>query len=202
MKECAVPATTSSTWNALSADLHRAGYYPELVRDIVDLALAGEPVVSHLVLPETTFEAAEIRRHLTVLVLSPTRLITSHIDDHPADSENPSASAAATTESVPLREVRSVSLTHVVADPESYRGGDRPLEVTLAIGWGTLVRVDLEPAQCPDPECEADHGLTGQLTPDDVIVRVSAQAEGRQAVQAAIDFAGALSAATAGRPQR
>ena len=48
---------------------------------------------------------AEVRRHVTVLVLTPTRLVLAHVDDHPADSENPSASASATTESVPLRTV-------------------------------------------------------------------------------------------------
>ena len=58
-------------------------------------------------------------------------------------------------------------------------------------------RVDLEPATCGDPSCDADHGLTGSLTPDDVVVRVSSQAEGAQAVADALEFARALSAATA-----
>jgi Family of unknown function (DUF5998) len=195
----ATPDTAPDAWTDLTSQLHRAGYYPELVADVLDVAVAGEEIVSHLVLPETTFDASEVRRHLTVLVLTPTRLVTAHVDDHPADSENPSASAAATTESVPLSEVRSVSLTHVVADPQTHRSGNPPLEVTLALGWGAVSRVDLEPAACPDPSCEADHGLTGQITPDDVVVRVSAEAEGRAAVGAAVDFAKALSRATAQR---
>jgi len=192
-----VPSATSDAWTHLTTQLHHAGYYPELVADVLDVAVAGETIVSHLVLPETTFDASEVRRHLTVLVLTPSRLVTAHVDDHPADRENPSASAAATTESVPLSEVRSVSLTHVVADPQAHRSGNAPHEVTLALGWGAVSRVDLEPAACPDPSCEADHGLTGQITPDDVVVRVSAEAEGRAAVSAAVDFAKALSRATA-----
>lgn len=194
-----MPSATSDAWTDLTSQLHRAGYYPELVHDVLDIAVAGEEILSHLVLAETTFDASEVRRHLTVLVLTPTRLLTSHVDDHPADSENPSASAAATTESVPIAEIRSVALTHVVADPEKHRAGAVPVEVTLAVGWGAVSRVDLEPAQCPDPNCDADHGLTGQITPDDVVVRVSAEAEGRDAVRAAVDFARALSAATAER---
>jgi len=55
----------------------------------------------------------------------------------------------------------------------------------------------VEPATCGDPECDADHGLTGSVTPDDVVVRVSARAEGKDAVRAAVGFARALSAATA-----
>ncbi|OLT53073.1 DUF5998 family protein [Cellulosimicrobium sp. CUA-896] len=197
-----MPSTTSdasAAWTDLTDQLHRAGYYPELVADVLDVAVAREEIVSHLVLPETTFDASEVRRHLTVLVLTPTRLVTAHVDDHPADSENPSASAAATTESVPLAEIRSVSLTHVVADPQKHRTGTPPLEVTLALGWGAVSRVDLAPAGCDDPACEADHGMTGQILPDDVVVRVSAEAEGRAAVAAAVDFATALSRATAQR---
>ena len=181
----------------LRQSLHHAGYYPELVGDVLDVALAGEEVVAHLVHPETTFDAAEVRRHVTVLVLTPTRLVLAHVDDHPADSENPSASASATTESVPLRKVQSVALTHVVPVPEKHRPGAVPSELTLALGWGSVRRIDLEPAGCSDPSCDADHGLTGTSSPDDVVVRVSAHAEGREAVRAAVDFARALSAATA-----
>jgi hypothetical protein len=183
----------------LRSDLDRAGYYPELVADVLDVALAGEPVVAHLVQPETTFDAAEVRRHVTVLVLTPTRLVVAHVDDHPADQEHPAASAAATTEAVPLRELRSVALTHVVEDPQRHRAGEGLVEVTLALGWGAVSRIDLEPAGCTDPDCEADHGLTGTMSPDDVVVRVSAAAEGKDAVRAAVAFARRLSAATATR---
>jgi hypothetical protein len=41
--------------------------------------------------------------------------------------------------------------------------------------------------------------MTGTLSPDDVVVRVSAAAEGAQAVRAAVAFARRLSAATAAR---
>lgn len=183
----------------LRDDLHRAGYYPELVGEVIEVALAGEAVVAHLVHPETTFDGAEVRRHVTVLVLTATRLVVAHVDDHPADSEHPSASAQATTEAVPLRELRSVTFTHVVNDPQSHRAGDGASELTLAIGWGAVSRIDLEPATCGDPQCEADHGMTGSMTPDDVVVRVSAAAEGREAVEAAVAFGRTLSAATSRR---
>lgn len=178
----------------LRRSLHLAGYYPELVGDVMDVALAGEEVVAHLVHPETTFDSAEVRRHVTVLALTPTRLVLAHVDDHPADSEHPSASASATTESVPLRNLRTVSLTHVVPDPARHRPGALPAEVTLALGWGAVQRIDLEPATCGDPACEADHGFTGTSAPDDVVVRVSAHAEGEEAVRGALAFARALSA--------
>lgn len=189
----------SSTTSALRDDLDRAGYYPELVADVLDVALGGERVQAHLVLPETTFDESEIRRHVTVLVLTRTRLVVAHVDDQPADSEHPAAAASATTESVPLHRIRTVGLTHVVGDPARYRAGrTAPVEVTLALDWGAVGRVDLEPAACDDPHCEADHGLTGSVTPDDLVVRVSAAAEGADAVREAVRFARLLSAASAG----
>lgn len=181
----------------LTAALVRTGYYPELVEDVVDVAVAGEELVAHLVQGETTFDGEELHRHVTVLALTPTRLVTVHVDDQPADSENPAPTAIATSEAVPLAQVRSVTLTHVVADPARHGRGAAPAELNLAIGWGAVSRVDLESAQCPDPACEADHGLTGQLVPDDLVLRVSAEAEGRDAVRRAAAFARSLSAATA-----
>nr|WP_281173240.1 DUF5998 family protein [Actinotalea ferrariae] len=185
------------TTKDLRSALDMAGYYPELVADVLDVALGGEDVVAHLVHPETTFDAAEVRRHVTVLVLTPTRLVLAHVDDHPADAVHPSASASATTESVPLEQVHTVGLTHVVPVPERHKPGATPAELTLALGWGAVRRIDLEPATCGDPECDADHGLSGTSTPDDVVVRVSARAEGKEAVRAAVGFARALSTATA-----
>lgn len=178
----------------LSAHVRRAGYFPDLVEDVLDVALADEDVLAHLVQAETTFDDT-VRRHLTVLALTPSRLVTAHVDDHEGDAAHPS-SAAATTEAVPLSEIRSVVLTHVVDEPAQHSPGDSASELTLAIGWGAVSRIDLEPVQCPDPACEADHGLTGQVTPDDVVVRVSGAAEGRDALRRAAAFARALSAAT------
>jgi hypothetical protein len=182
----------------LTRELVRAGYYPELVGDVVDIALAGDDLVAHLVAPETTFDGTEVRRHVTVLALTPTRLITVHVDDEEAPDDAASASnAVATSEAVPVHVLRSVTLTHVLADPEHHRAGATPLELNLAISWGAVQRIDVEPAHCADPSCDADHGSTGQILPDDLVLRISAQAEGRDAVERAVSFARELSAATA-----
>ena len=75
--------------------------------------------------------------------------------------------------------------------------GGAPAEVVLTVGWGAVARLDLEPAGCSDPACEADHGYTGTATADDLVVRVSAQGDGSDAVGQALVFAAALSAALA-----
>ena len=183
----------------LRADIERAGYYPALVCDVLDVAIAGEEVRSYLVHPETTFDRVEVRRHVTVLALTPNRLVVAHADDHDPDELSPQPYASASTEAVPLHRVGSVVLTHTVISPEQHQVGATPRELTLTIGWGSLTRVDLEPAGCADPDCEADHGYTGTLAADDITVRLSSDAEGREAVDAAVGFARALSAATARR---
>jgi hypothetical protein len=182
---------------AVRADIERAGYYPGLVCDVLDVAVAGEEVRCHLVQLETTFDRDEIRRHVTVLVLTPTRLVVAHADDHEPDTLSPESYASASTEAVPLHAVRSVVLSHAVTRPEKHRPGATPRELTLTIGWGAQSRLDLEPAGCADPECEADHGYTGSVTADDITVRLSSDAEGAEAVGAAVSFARSLSAATA-----
>ncbi len=181
----------------LLADVERAGYYPALVVDALRTAVAGQPVGAHLVHPETTFDAEEVRRHVTVLVTTPTRLVVAHADDHGPDDTSPQPYAVCSTESVPLERVHSVVVSRVVTRPAEHAVGDVPAEVSLTLGWGALHRVDLEPASCPDPDCDADHGYTGSLTGDDLTVRIAGAAEGADAVAAAEAFARALSAATA-----
>jgi hypothetical protein len=189
----------------LRSAIDRAGYYPELVADVVDVALGGESVLSHLVHQETTFDADAVRRHATVLVLTSSRLIVAHVDDHsaePAEGEevpatSVSAFATAATESVPLSAVHSVVVNHVVERPDSYEPGRLGRELTVTLGWGAVSRLDLEPATCGDPECEADHGFTGTATADDISLRVSADADGDAALREALVFTRMLSAATA-----
>ena len=66
---------TPGTGRALPEDLTeaitRAGYYPSLVCDVVESAIADDEVVSHLVHQETTFDHETVRRHVTVLVVTP-----------------------------------------------------------------------------------------------------------------------------------
>ncbi len=184
----------------LRSDLERAGYFPELVTDILDVSVAGEQVVAHLVHAETTFDSDAVRRHITALVLTGTRLVVAHADDHAPDDPDgpPQPYATAATEAVPLRAVRSVVVNHVVPRPQEYVSGAGSRDLTLTIGWGAVSRLDLEPAACGDPECEADHGYTGTASADDIALRVASDADGEGAVRNALAFARALSAATAG----
>jgi hypothetical protein len=72
-----------------------------------------------------------------------------------------------------------------------------PAEVMLTIGWNVVSHLELEPAHCGDESCEADHGYLGTITADDLTLRVSEAADGVDAVNQVLSFAGALSDATA-----
>jgi len=181
----------------LKSDIERTGYYPELVSDALETVLAGESLISYMVHHETTFDRDQLRRHMTVLALTPTRLIVEHIDEHPGDDANPTSYATASTEAVRLERVDSVVVTRVVSDPATHEPGGPSAEVVLTIGWGAVSRIDLEPATCGDPQCEADHGFTGTSSNDDLSVRVSGVADGAEVVDQALAFAAALSQATA-----
>jgi len=182
--------------------IERAGYYPAVVADAVDAALAGESVVSYVIHHEPTFDQDEIRRHVTVLVLTPSRVIVAHTDEHPPDDLLPEPYASTSTEAVPVQSIGSVAVTRMVANPAAAASGRRTRgnvsEAVLTVGWGAVQRVDLEPATCGDPECEADHGYTGMLAAEDFSLRISASADGQEAVDALLGFARALSAATTG----
>lgn len=178
----------------LRAEIDRTGYYPEVVADGVASAIAGEQVVSFFVHHEPTFEHDEVRRHLSVLVLTPSRLILAHTDEHAGDDLLPEPYTSTSTEAVRIDAVKSVVVTRMIANPTSGHG--KAAEAVMTIGWGGVSRIDLEPAGCSDPACDADHGYTGVLSSDDFSLRVSAAADGPDAVERLLAFAESLSART------
>ncbi|QTO38911.1 phosphodiesterase [Tessaracoccus sp. MC1865] len=148
------------------------------------MGLQGRPVLHYLVQHEATFAGHELHRHMTVLVLTEQQLQICHIDE----GEGGRAEALATSEVVALRAIDSVVVTRAMANPETRSGLN---EAWLTIVWGAARRLDLGPATCEDPTCEADHGYTGVLQPDDITVRMSPAADGENAKRL-VDFGAAL----------
>jgi hypothetical protein len=182
----------------LRRDIDACGYFPDLIAETMALATAGEPILQHVVHHEATFAHDEIQRHLSVLVLTPTRLIVGHTDE--SDAAGEAGQAMSTTESVWLDKITSVALTRVVAHPE--RHGSRrsaTTETWLTVGWGTASRVELEPAHCGDPDCDADHGYSGTLASEDLTLRMSLAADGADNVAKLVTFATALQLAGGNR---
>lgn len=191
--------STTASADGMLAAIERSGYYPELVADAMSAAIGTETVVSYFVHHDAHFDPGmEVRRHMTVLALTPTRLVFSHTDEYPADETAPGSrpQAETSTEAIRCSRISAVSLTRVIPDPARYESGvTMPSEVVLTIGWNSLRHVELEPAHCGDESCEADHGYTGTITADDLTMRISEAADGAEAVQQVLAFAEALTAA-------
>ncbi|MDR2454840.1 MAG: DUF5998 family protein [Bifidobacteriaceae bacterium] len=180
----------------LLAELDRAGYFPQIVADVLEIALAGEPATAFYVHRDVAFGPGTIGQHLTVMVITPTRLITTHVDDHAADESAPAA-VAASTEAVALKRIESVTLTHLTAEPESHDPSEPPSAVRLSIDWGSHQLIDLEPSECGDPDCITDHGYSGAINAENLGLQVTTEVSGAELAIKLMEFARCLYAATA-----
>lgn len=195
-----MPELTIDRSEELFSHIDKSGYFPAVVKASMTASLAGERVVAFLVHHEPTIDHDQVRRHMTVAAVTPSRLLLAHTDDHAGDDLLPQPYASTTTEAIPLRRVRSVVVNRMVANPEKFVGEiDVPTtEAVVTLGWGGVNRIDMEPAACSDPDCTADHGYTGGFASDDFSLRVSAAADGADAVDRLLHFADCISALTSG----
>ncbi|GAB3448054.1 DUF5998 family protein [Streptomonospora sediminis] len=188
----------STDWRS---EIERSGYYPALVIDAVATGLGDEKAEAFVVHHEATFDPGlEMRRHITVLLLTATRLLVCHTDEHPPAESGGRPHASTTTDTMRLDNIQSVALTRVVSDPANYAPGTLPSEAVLSIGLsvspGAITNIDIEPASCTDESCELDHGYTGAITAEPLTVRVSQTADGADSVANLLHFTEALSEAT------
>ncbi len=169
-------------------DIDACGYFPDLVTDIVATTVGDEPVQGHLVHHEATFDGDELHRHLTVIVLTDTRFIVCHVDE--GEGKPGQMQAATTSEAVPLRALGAVSVATVVDQPQHHAAGRSAVtEVWLTVNWGALRQLDLKPAGCDNPECEADHGYVGTAAGEDLVIRMSVAADGQDSISKMMRFA-------------
>lgn len=185
-----------SSREQLAAAVTQTGYYPALVLDALNAAIAGEELRSYVLQHETAFDRDELHRHLTVVVLTQSRVIVCHTDEQAPDSTTDYGRAITSTEAVHLSSVVSVVVQKVVSSPAEYgTTASQTQEVGITLGWGSVSRVDLAPAGC-DPKCEAEHGYSGTSVNDDLQIRVSRAADGERRIEEALHFAQAISAAS------
>lgn len=172
----------------LVQQISECGFYPELVSDTISAGLGTQRVLGHLVHHEATFAGHEVQRHITVLVLTERQLLICHTDD---GDDGATDRALTTSEVVALRAIDSVVVTRSVAKPQSYGKDSETVETWLTLVWGAARRLDIGPASCDDPACDADHGWTGMQVPNDLTVRMSPVGDGDSNTRRLLDF-GAL----------
>ncbi len=174
----------------LVSDLQAAGYYPQLAGTMLVESLFDEEIRSHFVHIDTHVDLDSIHRHVTAFAITPTRLLIAHVDDDPAPRPLGQPPRAMTSsEAIELVDIRTVLIGRTYERPAQFEPGQAPVEVSLTLGWGSTTRIDTFPEACTDPQCDADHGYGGSLLSEDLTLRVSAQAEGPEAVARAQAFA-------------
>nr|WP_083655311.1 DUF5998 family protein [Vaginimicrobium propionicum] len=171
----------------LKFDIDQRGFFPELTYAEVREVLSGEPIIDFLLHNEATFAHEQIGRHMTVLVLTQTRFLCCHIDEQ---NDNPTQlGAVITTDVLPLSELGAVTVTKVMG----FESNTTTIkEAWLTLGWRNVRRIDLEPASCSDPNCDADHGYTGISDSEDMVIRMSDAADGANEVANLVRFASQL----------
>ncbi|MFC9933174.1 DUF5998 family protein [Glutamicibacter sp. NPDC127525] len=190
------PTYSTTPGAELQHDLVRAGFYPQMVQDVLAEAMMGQPVLDHYVHLETHFDHTEVHRHITVMVMSEKVLFIVHVDDQQLDDHGKDVMAQVSVEMISLARIASVTTSYVYHQPQHYSAADPVKELTFGLSWNGTKRIDLAPAACADPQCDADHGLNGTSQPEDLVIRVSAEADGQQAVNKAREFAVRLRLAT------
>jgi hypothetical protein len=181
----------------LSAAIQTIGYYPEVVFEAIDSAIASDAVRGYVMQHEATFDQESLHRHMTVVALTDHRLIICHTDENAPDEMRPYSSATAATEAVKISAITSVVVHRTYRDPANFKGSDSIEEIVITLGWGGVARHEFGSAACDDPECEAEHGYNGQTVNEDLSIRVSRAADGEARMNQAIEFARLLSDITA-----
>src|ERR1043165_4104722 len=125
MRESVVADHAADRSAELRDAIDRVRYYRAGVADAVESALGGEAVTSFVIHHEPTFDHDEVRRHVTVLVLTPSRVLVAHTDEHPPDDLLPAPYASTSTEAVPVQSIGSVAVTRMVANPAAAASGRR-----------------------------------------------------------------------------
>ena len=106
----------------LAHDIERAGFYPQLVANVMGQQLGERQILSHYVHVETHFGYDDLHRHITVLVLAEGNVLAAlHLNDleDELDAGTPRASVA--TEIIPLSKVGSCVVTTGFDDPHQYQ---------------------------------------------------------------------------------
>ena len=161
------------TWTRIE----RGGFYPKAVQRGLRRALGAAEPLATLCQVDTGFDRGSVFRHLTVASLTDRAIVQLHVDE----MDGGSATIATAVHRV----------GEVYTDPENASGLS---EMTIALDLKGARRLELEPARCDDPNCMADHGLTGTSFPDDMTFRISAAADGQDALDEAMVFVDHLAA--------
>src|SRR5699024_7800969 len=130
----------------LALDIERAGFYPQLVADVMVQQLGDREILSHYVHVETHVGYDDLNSHITVLVLASGNVLAAlHLNDLQDEVPGGPPRASVATEIVPLSKIGSCVVTTGYDDPQHYEPGEAPSEVTLVLSWAGGARMEFVP---------------------------------------------------------
>lgn len=172
------------------------GFHADLLERTVRNLNAGALPEYALFNLETSFDDDSVFRHLDYVGLSiPARqLVAMHLDELPTGLR-----WAGTV--VPVKDVGPIEMAQVLLDPDDAGGATDGLgdELVLHLGLGANLTMDLDKVHCDDPECEYDHGFSGLIKRDGLVMRFddAAQDGSSSSAAEAFEFIRELTAAIA-----
>lgn len=177
----------------LAHEIQCAGFYPQLVANVMSQQLGEREILSHYVHVETHFGYDDLHRHITVLVLAEGNVLAAlHLNDLEDELDQGTPRASVATEIIPLSRIGSCVVTTGYDNPQEYQPGQPASEVTLVLSWAGGARLEFVPNICEDPDCDADHGYMGTRIAEDLVLRIAGKADGQQAVNKALAFSRTL----------
>ena len=108
----------------LVADIKHAGFYPDLVLEVVDEALADMNPDAHFVQHETHFSRDDFHRHITVMVLCGDFIALAHLDDQHLEGDAQGTVAHVSVEAVHLSDLNAVTMSYGFSQPQAYNAGN------------------------------------------------------------------------------
>ncbi len=168
------------------------GFHVEVVEQTL-AELADGSLPEHFVFTlATSFDDESVFRHLDYVGLGVGELIAVHVDEL-------STGLRVITTLIPLRQIGPVELAQVMEGPGHPKDLSGYRELHLHVGVDMVSTIELERAECDDPQCDFDHGYSGLFKKDGITLRFDANqadlaASSRSDV---VGFARAVSAAVA-----
>ncbi|MDO4792040.1 MAG: DUF5998 family protein [Buchananella hordeovulneris] len=161
-------------------------YFPSAGARLLEVSLGGAVPHAMLVQRSTVIDEEAVRRHVNAIALTRRHLVLMHIDE----IDDAPGSLAISSEIVPLSNIVATRFTYEVSDAVNGSGEIR--EVLISLGWKSTRQFEFGPKSCGDPTCEAEHGQGGVIHNEDLAIRVTAEADGKQELANALEFGAEL----------
>lgn len=162
--------------------VRRSGFHTDLIERLVKHASGGALPPHNLFLLETAFDDDSVFRHFDYLGLAGRLLIAIHIDEL-------ASGPRWYMNLIPISKITGLEVAQVVLpaqpDDKEERGSSEATHasdtqqtgITVVASFASQRSIELEPLQCDDPTCTADHGLVGGGKDEGLVMTFVSQSE-------------------------